>query len=358
MPVYRNPDFRRLPAGLARAFSQAGRDNFFALPVWYDLISRHGVPETTETLVYTDERPGSTVAVLAQTTVAESRRTLASLTNPHSLEHGILYGRGEDLREGLAAIASEALAERPQWDCLTWAELDPQDPGYPAFAQALRRAGLLVECRFSSGTWYEETAGLSFADYLAARPSELRHTWRRKRRKLDLSDRLTKRFFDDDKDIDRAIADYETVYAASWKPAEHLADFVPALIRLAAELRALRLGVYYLEGVPAAAQLWIVWNGRAFICKLAHDKRFDDLSLGTVLTMEMFERVLTDDRPREINLGRGDDPYKKLWLPKRRERWGITAANPRTFRGLGFGLKRKAALIYHRLHRERMALLG
>jgi hypothetical protein len=71
--------------------------------------------------------------------------------------------------------------------------------------------------------------------------------------------------------------------------------------------------------------------------------------------MEMFERVLTGDRPHEISLGRGDDSYKKLWLPKRRERWGIIAANPRTWRGLRLGLKRRAATIYQRLHRGRLA---
>ncbi len=358
MPVYRNPDFRRLPSGLADTFDRGVQRSFFALPAWYDLMTRYGVPQGTEIRVYTDERLTSAAALLVQTAAGETGRRLASLTNAHSLEHGILCAPEVDLGAGLAAILSEIIGERPQWDCLSLAELDPQDASYAALVGALRRAGLLVECFFNSGTWYEETVGLSFADYVAGRPSELRNTWRRKRRTLEQSNRLTTAFFGHDLGLDQAINDYETIYAASWKPAEFFPAFVPALIRLAGELGALRLGIYYIDGIPAAAQLLILWDVRAVICKLAHDKRFDALSLGTLLTMEMFERVLAVDRPHEISLGRGDDPYKRLWLPKRRERWGITAANPRTLRGLRLGLKRQAVTIYHRLRRERAALPG
>jgi hypothetical protein len=352
MPLYLNPDFLQLPSGLARLFDSAAGDSFFSLPEWYDLMVRHGVPADSEIRVYTDERPGSATALLLRTAASEAGRRLTSLANPYSVEHGIVYRPGADLDAGFAAILSEILSERPSWDGLSLTELDPQDRSYSTAVRSLRRAGLLVGCTFASGTWYEETAALSFADYVAARPSELRNTWRRKRRRIDRSNRLSRAFFAETTGIDQGIADYQTIYAASWKPAESFPGFIPGLIRLAAKLGALRLGVYYIDGVPAAAQFWIMWRGSAVIYKLAHDKRLDDLSLGTLLTMEMAERVLADDRPREITLGRGDDPYKRLWLPKRRERWGINADNPRTWRGLGLGLKGKAAMLYHRLHGE------
>jgi len=355
MPVYRNPDFQQLPSGLACLFDAVAADSFFTLPAWYDLMARHGIPAGSEIRVYTDERPGSAMALLLRSTAREAGRCLTSLANAYSVEHGIISGPQTDLDAGFAAILSEILSERPRWDGLSLAELEPLDPSYRTAVRSLRRAGLLVECAFDSGTWYEETAALSFADYVAARPSELRNTWRRKRRRVDRSNRLSKAFFANATRIDQAIVDYQTIYAASWKPAESFPEFIPALIRLAAELGALRLGIYYIDGVPAAAQFWILWHGRAVIYKLAHDKRLDDLSLGTLLTMEMTERVLAYDRPREITLGRGDDPYKKLWLPKRRERWGINAANPRTWRGLGFGLQRKAGKLYHRLCGERVS---
>ena len=306
MPVYRNPDFLRLPNGLARFFDTVAEDSFFALPAWYDLMARYGVPAASEIRIYTDERPGSAMALLLRT----EGRCLTSLANAYSVEHGIISGPETDLDAGFEAIVSEILSEGPCWERLGLTEFDPCDRSYRSAVRSLRRTGLLVEYAFNSGTWYENTAALSFADYLSARPSELRNTWQRKRRRVDRSNRLSKAFFAKAAGIDRAIADYQTIYAASWKPAEFFPEFIPALIRLAAEVGALRLGIYYIDGVPAAAQFWILWHGRAVIYKLAHDKRLDDLSLGTLLTMEMAERVLSDDRPHEITLGRGDDPTR------------------------------------------------
>ena len=355
MPLYKNPDFSKLPPGLAMIFDEASQASFFASQQWYDLLARFGTPPRTEIRVYTDERPGSMMAVPLQVSIEEGRGCLASLANFYSVEHAVIAAPDTGLDRGLAAILGEIGCERPRWDCLRLTELDPRDPSYDALVRTLRRAGLFVECTPGSGTWYETTEGMTFSDYLAARPAQLRNTARRKRRRSETAGRLSTAFVADASGIDAAIADYQTVYAASWKPPELFPFFIPALIRLAAELGALRLGIYYLDGVPAAAQFWIVWHGRAVIYKLAHDRRFDNLSLGTLLTMEMFERVLLQDRPTEINLGRGDDPYKRLWLPKRRERWGITAANPRTIRGLRLGLRREAAKLYHRVRGEPVA---
>jgi hypothetical protein len=352
MPVYLNPDFRRLPAGPGGIFAKQRGESFFALPDWYAVMARYGVAKGTRIHLYTDERPESAIAMVLQSVPSADARVISSLANFYSVEHGIVDQTGANLHDGLAAICAELTAERPRWDHLYLSEFDPNDASYAAAVSALRQSGLLVECQFQSGTWYEETAGLNFPDYLAARPSALRNTWQRKRRRMREINRLTKAFFADENNIEQAISDYETIYAASWKSPEPFPYFIPELIRLSGKFGALRLGIYYIEGVPAAAQFWIFWRGRAVIYKLAHDHRFDNLSLGTLLTMEMFERTLELDRPYEINLGRGDDPYKSLWMSKRRERWGIAAANPRTIRGLRRGLVRELAKGYHRLRGE------
>src|SRR5438270_502160 len=171
MPVYKNPDFRNPPPGIAAVFAAAGRDSFFSLLEWYDLLASCFVSTGSEIRIYTDERPGSMMAVLLQSSKSDGVNALSSLANFYSVEHEIVAAPDANLEIGLTAILAEINAERPRWSCLRFSELDPGATSYHALVLRLRRAGLAVECTPGAATWYETTAGVNFDRYLAAGPS-------------------------------------------------------------------------------------------------------------------------------------------------------------------------------------------
>ncbi len=348
MLVIKNPDFLALPPGVAALFEQAAHQSFFSSAPWYDLMAKFGLDAAQQVRLYLDRDGCSQLALVSQGAEKEDSkesRILRSLTNAYSCEHRIILGTSVDSAIALQELTHFLAAELPAWDRIMLAGFDPADWSVAALAGALRNAGMAVRPYFDSGTWYEATSGVSFADYVASRPSMLRNTWQRKATKLRRSGKARFSYYDSTKDLESAIADYQSVYRNSWKPEENFPLFIPELIRMAARLGALRMGILHFDGRPAAAQFWIVWRGRACIYKLAHDKSVDDYSLGTILTMRMMERTLEQDKPTEVNFGRGDDSYKKLWLSRRRERWGLAAANARTLRGFGHVLWQTATSI-------------
>ena len=133
---------------------------------------------------------------------------------------------------------------------------------------------------------------------------------------------------------------YETVYGASWKPAEGAPDFLRALAQQAGD--GLRLGIARHEGRPVAAQLWLVENGCATIHKLAYREDAARLAPGTVLSMAMFRAAIDEDRVERIDYGTGDEPYKADWMDERHILWRIEAYDPRRPAGL-IGAARAAA---------------
>jgi CelD/BcsL family acetyltransferase involved in cellulose biosynthesis len=134
---------------------------------------------------------------------------------------------------------------------------------------------------------------------------------------------------------------YEEIYARSWKVAEPYPLFHAEMMRRAAAIGVLRLGLLRAEGRVIAAQIWIVQGGRAAVLKLAHDEADRALSPGTVLTALMIRELIGGEAVTELDFGRGDDPYKQLWATQRRQRIGIVLANPLRLRGLA-ALSRQA----------------
>src|SRR5690349_16174554 len=114
MPLYKNPDFLRLPPGLARIFGDNRQQSFFSLPQWYDLMARFGVEAGTGIRVYTDEHPNSSAAMLLQDAGERQPLSLLSLANFYSVEHGTISAVTADLDHALDAIVSEILRDRPR----------------------------------------------------------------------------------------------------------------------------------------------------------------------------------------------------------------------------------------------------
>lgn len=326
-----------LPATHRPVLEGAARATFFRSVPWFEALCATSLDPGDVPCLYAAGDPPALILPMRRlgrrTKLAP--RTLTSLANFYSCDFAPLARDGEPRLADTAAIAAALRAERPAIDQVGVTSMPYPGAAFDAVVGGFVCAGWWVQRYFHFGNWFEPTDGVSADAYLAARPPALRNTVRRKTAQLVKRPDVRIALVTGDPTTDAvalktAIADYETVYRASWKGGEPYPRFSAAFIRACADARCLRLGLVHVGDAPAAAQIWIAWNGRATLCKLAHDARFGSLSLGSVLTAWMMRRVLDVDRVREVDFGRGDDPYKQLWMSRRREHWGLLAFNPST----------------------------
>lgn len=234
----------------------------------------------------------------------------------------------------MEALARGIASDTARWDTVGVFPMDRDDSLFSAMQSAFRSAGMAVQPYRCFGNWYLRVDGRTYEQYAATLPPRLRNTLKRKAQQLAATNRLRIEIVAGGSGLEQAIEAYEAVYRASWKQPEAHPQFMPQLIRTCAREGWLRLGIAWIDGRPAAAQVWIVANGVASIYKLAYDREFIRHSVGSLLTAQLMRHVIDVDRVREVDFLSGDDAYKQDWMSDRRERWGLMAFNLRTVKGI------------------------
>lgn len=323
---------------LAPLVAAGARDSLFLGETWWRTMLDAGLAPGERPRFLAAHRDGRPVLALA---LASGRGT-GSLANAYTC----LW---RPLAEAVDVNAATALGRVLRREGLVRFDAIPAEwPGLAAFTHGLREAGLSV-LRFQHfGTWHEELGGRGWEAYLAGRPGALRSTLRRQGRKAAFAlDAVAA----PGPALDAAIADYETIYARSWKVSEPFPAFNPVLMRNLAGEGLLRLGLLRDGARPVAAQLWALRADRrhATVLKLAHDEKDRAASPGSLLTAAMLRRLIDEEGIESFDFGRGDDGYKRLWTSERRQRVGLLVAHWRHPRGL-------AALLRHRAGRMRTGL--
>lgn len=322
--------------------------DFFQLAAWFDLLTQRGFerkPYWVGNLPLSPRGGGLGYLPLMRSTKSAP---LQGLGNYYTPLLGPVCSEDCHFEQGDWADVAKAIRALPGSAVLVLQPFDPEDAFWGALEQGLAGVGYRTDRFFCFGNWYEPLAGRSFADYWRDRPSRLRNTVERARRRLQQYAWRTEVLTERGPALEQGILAFQRVYARSWKRAEPCPTFMPGLIHMAAESGALRFGLLWLDGEVVASQVWLVHGGKANIYKLAYVPGHEKLSPGSVLTAALMQHVIDVDKVSEVDYLMGDDAYKQDWVTQRRERVGLVAFDRLRWRGLLAWLRHQAGRFVRR----------
>ena len=312
---------------------------------WFAATEQAALPPGTTAVFVLCHAHGRPAAAIP---LARTRTTLGSLTTPYTTAYQPLLDPALD-DEGVRRVGQALGGVGRAYPTMLLEALDPEWPAFGPLLQGLSRAGLVPQPFDHFGNWRQPLD--DWDSYLAARPGSLRETIRRKSAAAARDPAMRLECIATPGALGRGIEAFEAVYGQSWKEPEPYAAFNRTLLPILAEAGVLRLAIAWLGQTPIAAQYWTVSQGTGTVLKLAHDEAHKARSAGTVLTAWMIRQLIEQDRVHMLDFGRGDDPYKRLWMGERRQRRGVLLANPRRARGLAAILRHQAGLLRANLRR-------
>ncbi len=310
-------DWDSLPQNANALFAKGEKDSIFYSRLWFEDLANYSLKDDqimSLACVVDGDRVLAILPLFSRT--AESWRSLSNVCTTH---YTLLLAE-YDQQEVLACMA-EGLNRLP----LQVLRLEPvaeDDRTINSLQRAMESCGFSCYRRFGFYNWIHRLKGQSYDDYMAARPSRMRNTIARKRRKLEREHAYDIRLFAGD-NLKQGKADYDSIYKASWKAGELFREFINSLLVSMSAAGWLRLAVLYIEGQPAATQIWFVAHGKASIFRLAYDETWKHYSPGSILTSYLMQLVIDTDKVEEIDFLNGNDTYKQDWMSERRECWAL-----------------------------------
>jgi hypothetical protein len=270
--------------------------------------------------------------------------SLASLTNYQS---GFYAPLSAPMSEKKLAVACRCLvgglARQPSpYYFIDLNLMDRTSSLFGYLADAFKSEGYWVYPYFYKGNWFESLGVWSFADYVSQRHQTSRRViqnFQRKQRKMIREGRLQVTVMSSEDELPLIMDSYCAVYGKSWKQTDFYPQFLEGLIRLCARDGSLRFSLVTVDGRPAAFEFAIVQNAMAIMMRTAYVMDYHRYSVGAIAIVTMLEYLIDVDRVRSIDFGTDDDSYKKTWVQNRRELWGLTCINLKTFKGQRAGIR-------------------
>lgn len=236
---------------------------------------------------------------------------------------------GNEQRAAYLSIILKFLAKSySQWDFIDFSAIPGENRSFDVLKEATNKAGVSCSEYFSFGDWYLDDIAYSGDEYIANLPKKIRKDVPYCQRRLQKIGNLEFKLIRNQGSIDDYMELYYWVYSKSWQRREGVGPtFHRDLAKLAAKNGWLRLGFLFLDGTPISAQFWMTCSNNSFILKTVYDQDYKKYSPGKILTAEMMKHVIDIDKVKTVDYVQGDEPYKKDWTPKRRERKGLLVFN-------------------------------
>lgn len=320
---------------------------------WFEVFSEHVAPALGKELWLSLTSNEETLAVLPLLSAQEGRlKVLRSMSNYYSSYFDVIT-KSDNVDLYLSELVKCAKSVLESHDLI---DLVPLTPGAKArVLQAFSANGYITHAYHHTENWRQLDIQ-DFESFWASRPSRLKSTVKRKGKKLEKTG-YDIQVINHDLTSDQ-ISHYNDIYLKSWKVPEPFETFVPAIMRRASAAGTLRLGMLYVEGKPAAAQLWLVESGTAYIYKLAYDPDFANLSVGSILSHHLFRHAIEIDGVQVIDYLTGNDAYKAEWMSTCRPLYGVQAASPKRIGGLLVVLKGRCGVYARQVFSRAKGMIG